>query len=102
MPKKWPATQEELKRTNQRLEDQIEEVNRTQNRMQLLLENASEVIAIYEKEGTIRYISPSVERILGYTQNDLIGSNDKEHVVPEGIDQFEQCSSRSSPIHLSL
>jgi PAS domain S-box-containing protein len=83
------ATQEELKRTNQRLEDQIEEVNRTQNRMQLLLENASEVIAIYEKEGTIRYISPSVERILGYTQNDLIGINDKVYVDPEGIDQFE-------------
>lgn len=83
------ATQEELKRTNQRLEDQIEEVNRTQNRMQLLLENASEVIAIYEKEGTIRYISPSVERILGYTQNDLIGINDKVHVSPEGVDNFE-------------
>jgi PAS domain S-box-containing protein len=84
------ATQEELKRTNQRLEDQIEEVNRTQNRMQLLLENASEVIAIYEKEGTIRYISPSVERILGYTQNDLIGINDKIHVDPEGVSQFEE------------
>jgi len=83
------ATQEELKRTNQRLEDQIEEVNRTQNRMQLLLENASEVIAIYEKEGTIRYISPSVERILGYTQNDLIGINDKVHVDQEGIEHFE-------------
>ncbi len=83
------ATQEELKRTNQRLEDQIEEVNRTQNRMQLLLENASEVIAIYEKEGTIRYISPSVERILGYTQNDLIGINDRIYVDPEGVEQFE-------------
>ena len=83
------ATQEELKRTNQRLEDQIEEVNRTQNRMQLLLENASEVIAIYEKEGTIRYISPSVEKILGYSQNDLIGINDKIHVDPEGAANFE-------------
>lgn len=83
------ATQEELKRTNQRLEDQIEEVNRTQNRMQLLLENASEVIAIYEKEGTIRYISPSVEKILGYSQNDLIGINDKIHVNPEGVANFE-------------
>jgi PAS domain S-box-containing protein len=84
------ATQEELKRTNQRLEDQIEEVNRTQNRMQLLLENASEVISIYEKEGTIRYISPSVEKILGFSQNDLIGINDKIHVDAEGIDHFEQ------------
>lgn len=83
------ATQEELKRTNQRLEDQIEEVNRTQNRMQLLLENASEVIAIYEKEGTIRYISPSVEKILGYSQNDLIGVNDKIHVDSEGVANFE-------------
>ncbi len=83
------ATQEELKRTNQRLEDQIEEVNRTQNRMQLLLENASEVISIYEKEGTIRYISPSVEKILGYTQNDLIGINDKVHVSQEGVELFE-------------
>jgi len=84
------ATQEELKRTNQRLEDQIEEVNRTQNRMQLLLENASEVISIYEKEGTIRYISPSVERILGYAQNDLIGINDKIHVNSDGVANFEQ------------
>ena len=83
------ATQEELKRTNQRLEDQIEEVNRTQNRMQLLLENASEVIAIYEKDGIIRYISPSVEKILGYSQNDLIGINDKVHVNPESVGNFE-------------
>ena len=83
------ATQEELKRTNQRLEDQIQEVNRTQNRMQLLLENASEVISIYEEEGTIRYISPSVEKILGYSQNDLIGNNDKIHVDKEGIANFE-------------
>ncbi len=84
------ATQEELKRTNQRLEDQIQEVNRTRNRMQLLLENASEVIAIYEKEGTIRYISPSVERILGHNQDDMIGINDKVHVHPESVDQYEK------------
>ena len=58
--------------------------------MQLLLENASEVIAIYEQEGTIRYISPSVERILGYSQNDLIGLNDKVHVNQEGVEYFEQ------------
>lgn len=77
------ATQEELRRTNQRLEDQIEEVNRTQKRMQLLLENASEVITIYEQNGTVRYISPSVEKILGYKQDDLINSNDIDKVHPE-------------------
>jgi PAS domain S-box-containing protein len=77
------ATQEELKRTNQRLEDQIEEVNRTQRRMQLLLENASEVITIYEEDGTIRYISPSVETILGYGQRELQGTKDVDKVHPD-------------------
>lgn len=82
------ATQEELRQTNQRLEYQIEEVNRTQNRMQTLLENASEVIAIYEAEGTIRYISPSVEKILGYQQSDMIGISDEANVAPESLSSF--------------
>src|SRR5690606_5043441 len=74
------ATQEELKRTNQQLEEQIEEVNRTQKRMQVLLENASEVITIYEEDGSVRYISPSVEKILGYSSAEMIGSSDVVHV----------------------
>ena len=87
------ATQEELKRTNHRLEEQVEEVNRGQKRMQLLLENASEVITIYEHDQTIRYISPSVDRILGYTQNDLMGQkilqSGSGSKVPEIWEMFE-------------
>ncbi|MFZ2905356.1 MAG: PAS domain S-box protein [Cyclobacteriaceae bacterium] len=82
------ATQEELTRTNQRLEEQIEEVNRTQKRMQLLLENASEVITIYEEDETIRYISPSVETILGYGQKEIIGDRDIENVHPDHREIF--------------
>ena len=77
------ATQEELQRSNVKLEEQIEEVNRTQNRMQLLLENASEVITIYEEDGTIRYISPSVETILGYSQKELQGKTDSGRIHPD-------------------
>ncbi len=77
------ATQEELERTNRELEKQIEEVNRTQRRMQLLLENASEVITIYEEDETIRYMSPSVETILGYGQKELVGKSDMYLVHPD-------------------
>jgi len=77
------ATQEELTRSNSRLEEQIEEVNKTQNRMQLLLENASEVITIYEEDEVIRYISPSVEPILGYSQEEMIGIKDIEYVLED-------------------
>ncbi len=82
------ATQEELQRSNQKLEEQIEEVNRTQKRMQLLLENASEVITIYEEDETIRYISPSVETILGYGQKEMIGKSDADKVHPDYRDTF--------------
>ncbi|HZY78858.1 MAG TPA: PAS domain S-box protein [Cyclobacteriaceae bacterium] len=78
------ATQEELRNSNNRLEEQMEEVNRTRNRMQLLLENASEVITICEPDGTIRYVSPSVETILGYEPQDLQGRTNSEHVHAEG------------------
>lgn len=77
------ATSEELERSNKKLEEQIEEVNRTQKRMQLLLENASEVITIYEDDESVRYISPSVETILGYDQKELIGSSDIGNVKAE-------------------
>jgi PAS domain S-box-containing protein len=80
------ATQEELQRSNIKLEEQIEEVNRTQNRMQLLLENASEVITIYEEDGKIRYISPSVETILGYNQKELQGQSDLNRVHPNSLE----------------
>jgi PAS domain S-box-containing protein len=80
------ATQEELQRSNVKLEEQIEEVNRTQNRMQLLLENASEVITIYEEDGKIRYISPSVESILGYNQKELQGQSDLDRVHPNSLE----------------
>jgi PAS domain S-box-containing protein len=93
------ATQEELKRSNQKLEEQIEEVNRTQKRMQLLLENASEVITIYEEDESIRYISPSVETILGYGQKEMIGKSDIDKVHPEHRDVFKEIfkKMKSSP-----
>ena len=84
------ATQEELQRSNAALEEQVEEVNRTQKRMQLLLENASEVITIYEEDETIRYISPSVEPILGYSQNEMINSSDIVNVHDNYKDTFHQ------------
>ena len=84
------ATQEELQKSNTKLEEQIEEVNRTQKRMQLLLENASEVITIYEEDETIRYISPSVEPILGYSQKEMMGKSDIDKVHPDMKDEFAQ------------
>ncbi len=82
------ATQEELKRTNQQLEEQFEEVERTQKRMASLLENASEVITIYEEDGKIRYISPSIQKIFGYQPEEMIGRSDMQNIGGEGVVTF--------------
>jgi PAS domain S-box-containing protein len=66
-------TQEELEETNQKLETQIEEVENAQQRLYSLLENASEVITIYDVNGLIKYESPSVKHILGYSPEGNIG-----------------------------
>ncbi len=79
--KEMARTQEQLKKSNADLELQFQEVENEQRRTQALLENASEVITIYEADESIRYISPSVEKILGYTQEEMIGIKDEEYVV---------------------
>lgn len=88
------ATQEELTRSNSKLEEQVEEVNHTRNRMQLLLENASEVITIYEENGTIRYISPSVQTILGYSPQEIQGQSDIQHVHADGQEIYKDLFSK--------
>ncbi len=75
------ATQEELEKTNNNLKDKIQEVEDAQKRMYALLENASEVISIYDEKGIIKYESPSITSILGYTPDKLIGKNGFERVA---------------------
>lgn len=48
-----------------------------------LIENASEVVTILEANGTIRYESPAIERVLGWTGEELVGRDLFEFVHPE-------------------
>ena len=41
-------------------------------RFRTLIENALDIIMILDPEGGIRYVSPSVQKILGYTATDLV------------------------------
>lgn len=68
-------TQIELQRSNEELESKITEVEQGQRRLHALLENASEVITIYNIDGTVKYVSPSVKRILGFYPEEMIGRN---------------------------
>lgn len=79
------AAQEELERSNQMLEAQIQEVANSQKRLQALLTNASEFISIYNENQELVYESPSVERILGYSKEDNIGGMHPDILTPRGL-----------------
>ncbi len=52
------------------------------------------ITIIYTEEKRIRYVSPSVEPILGYKQLELIGETDLEHVHPDHRISYSHIFSR--------
>ncbi len=55
-----------------------------------MIENASDIITILEPNGVIRYESPSIERILGYRPEELVGCNAFEFIHPEDVASIQQ------------
>ncbi|HNW56946.1 MAG TPA: PAS domain S-box protein [Bacteroidales bacterium] len=84
------TTQEELKRSNTKLEEQIQEVHNTSKRTQVMLENAKEVITIISADRKILYVSPSIKAIMGYYPEELLGKDDIENVHPLDTQRFRQ------------
>jgi PAS domain S-box-containing protein len=87
-------TQEQLKKSNEQLEAKIIEVENAQKRLYSLLENASEIISIYDENMVMTYESPSVAKILGYTPEEMMGGKDMERLTRKGEtsirDMFKQ------------
>ncbi len=50
-----------------------------------LIANASDVVTVLEADGTIRYISPSVKRVLGYDPAELIGQTAFNLISPDDL-----------------
>ncbi|MBV8886366.1 MAG: PAS domain-containing protein, partial [Chroococcidiopsidaceae cyanobacterium CP_BM_RX_35] len=48
-----------------------------------LIQNSSDIISILNQGGTIRYVSPSVTRILGYKPEEMLGKNVFEFIHAE-------------------
>lgn len=83
-------TQEELERTNTQLEKKIQEVNQSQSRLYALLENASELILIYDERKELKYVSPSAIRLLGYTEDELMNGKFFDRVNFKGQQILEK------------
>jgi diguanylate cyclase (GGDEF)-like protein/PAS domain S-box-containing protein len=76
-------------------------------RFRSLVQNASDVILIMESDDTVRYISPAVERVLGYKPEEVIGEGNFDVVYPDDAALVqgvvaEAVSNPGSTFHMEL
>jgi PAS domain S-box-containing protein len=50
-----------------------------------LIHNSTDVITILKEDGTILFQSPSVERLFGYTENELVGTDAFQLIHPDDL-----------------
>ena len=65
------------------------EVQEAQQRFRRLLEGSADYVHILDIDGTIQYISPSVERVLGYDPETIVGENALEYIHPDDLGRVE-------------
>jgi diguanylate cyclase (GGDEF)-like protein/PAS domain S-box-containing protein len=64
-------------------------LRQSEERFRSLVQNSSDIITVLQADGTISYESPSIERILGYRPEDLVGKNIVEFVHPDDISRVQ-------------
>jgi PAS domain S-box-containing protein len=64
-----------------------ERLRESEERYRDLVEKVSDVIYALDREGVITYVSPAIERLLGYPPEQIIGQPFGQFVLPEDLDQ---------------
>jgi PAS domain S-box-containing protein len=66
------------------------QLNKAKNLYQLLAENTVDLVCLHDLDGNFQYVSPSVQKLLGYDSKDLIGKNPLEFTHPEDIEYLQK------------
>jgi PAS domain S-box-containing protein len=71
-------------------------LRRSEEHFRSLIEHSSDIITIISRDGTITYESPSLERVLGYKPEELIGQNAFELIHPQDVPVVIDALTRST------
>ena len=66
-----------------------EGLRKSEERFRTLTQKSSDIITLLGADGTVRYQSPSSERILGYQPEELVGENVFDYVHPEDLGRVQ-------------
>ena len=73
--------------------DQIQAQQRlreSEAQLRMLTDNASDLICLHSPDGRYLLVSPSCERLLGYTVDEMIGTDSYEYFHPDDIDHVRE------------
>jgi len=68
-------------------EETEEALRRSEENLRALIQNSSDVIQVVDSQGIIRYVSPSVQQILGYQPEELVGRPSIDVVHPDDLQE---------------
>jgi diguanylate cyclase (GGDEF)-like protein/PAS domain S-box-containing protein len=69
---------------------------RSDERFRRLVQNSSDLITVMEVDWTIRYQTPSVERVLGYQPDELLATNFARLIHPQDTERMAALLKRAS------
>ena len=64
-----------------------EALRESEARFHALVENALDIVMVTDDQGTIRYVSPSIEWVLGYRSEEMVGTSTAEYVHPDDVER---------------
>ncbi|MCU0541842.1 MAG: EAL domain-containing protein [Oscillatoriaceae cyanobacterium Prado104] len=67
-----------------------QELRQSEQRFRSLIENGRDIIVILDEKGFCRYVSPSLERILGYPAAEVLGRSVFEVIHPDELPMVSQ------------
>ncbi len=70
--------------------ESIEALRQSEQLFRALIEKSFDAIVLLDHQGIMRYVSPSIERILGHTPEELLGRTPFEFVHPDDREQTMQ------------
>ncbi len=62
-----------------------EALHKSEEHLRELLQNSSDIISIFDQNGVFQYVSPSVKKILGYNENEIIGKSAFDFIHPDDM-----------------
>jgi len=74
-----------------------EDLKRSESRFRALIERGQEIITVFDADGVILYVTPSIQSALGYTPRQMIGRQAFDFLAPDERDRMQKLLDEIMP-----